>query len=526
MRNFFKKYWDIIILISIFTILVIINIRPHSIIMGLDNASPYFNPNIILHRIKGTSTIIYGGILFQFPLLILSTLGVSASLLSNIYLFSNLIFGIVGVYSISSSLSKKKLPRIIAVLIFISSLLTTWIFAHPNFLFISAYGTIPILIYLLGKERKVILDYLLLAVFSILFLTTSLNLVAFFLYLIQIVILAKVLYPNSKIKELILWLISIIAFWVITLQTVKLINEDTSILFVNVFQYFKDLLNNQTVKSVSEGIIESEKTNSLIQTLSFSLGWTELHDASRKPVFQFYSLYRENLLYLCLGMIPTLTALYSVFKVKSKKVISLTALLIIFIFISSKYGMFVIERIPLISHGLRWSSSKTWPLFIIPIVSLNTILLKDIFNKGKREIKFVILLLLIIISLIYSFPILNGNLLSPKILVNIPKDYFELPGNSDILVLPEPQSLYMREYNWGYYGSDFLSYINSSRFIDQANLYETGVEYNDILELKKVPKYIDYIMYDNSIESNKDYSDFLEDFKIVKSNEYYKLYGR
>jgi hypothetical protein len=494
--------------------------------MGLDNASPYFDPVTILSRIKDTSTIIYGGILFQFPLLILSAFGVSASFLSNIYLISNLILGVLGVYLISSSLSKRKLPRIIAVLIFISSLLTTWIFAHPNFLFIAAYGTIPMLVYFLRKNKKQLIDYLFLIILSILFLTTSLNLIAFILYLTEIVLLVKVLYPKQKLRDLLIWAGSLIVFWILSLQIVKFINGDNSLLFTNIFNYFKDLLNNETVKEISIGIIESEKTNNLIQTLSFSLGWTELHDASRTPIFEFYSLYRENLLFLFLGMIPTLTALYTAFRIKSKKVISLTALLILFIFISSKYGMFVIEKIPLISHGLRWSSSKTWPFFIIPVVTLNTILFKDLLEKSKGVYKYILSIVMITILTIFSFPVLSGNLLSTKTLVNIPQEYFELPKDSEILVLPEPQSLYMREYDWGYYGSDFLSYINSSRFIDQANLYETGVEYSNIIELRKVPKYVDYIMYDKSIESNQDYSEFLEDFKIVNSNNYYTLYGR
>lgn len=527
MKNLIKKHWDIILLSIIVSLIIILNAQPNYVIMGLDNASPYFGIGLILERIKGTSSIIYGGLIYQLPLIsILSTIGLSASLISNIYLFLNLITGVIGVYLLVSSLTPKKLPRFIASIIFLTSLFTIWIFSQPNFLFTAAYGSIPMIIYFLGKEDLKLYEYIFLTIFSISFLTTSLNLVAFFLYILQILILVKILSPKKKISSLLLWTLCIILFWIISLQIVKLVNGDYSFLLVNVFAYIKDLLNNSTVKEVSKGIIESEKTNSLVHIFSYSLGWMELHDTANIPIFNFYATYRENLLYLLLGAIPTLTALITVFKVKSKQVLFLTISLIIFLFISSKYGILIIERIPYISDALRWASSKLWPLFIIPIIALNTIFLSKLSELKSKVLIFAFSVLLTISSIVFSIPIYRQNLLSRKTLVNIPKTYFELPKNSEILILPEPQSMYMREYDWGYYGSDFLSYINNSTFVDQANLYETGMIYNKILETNKVPDYIDYILYDKSVQNDKEYNTLLDGFKDVKSNKQYTLYGR
>jgi hypothetical protein len=154
------------------------------------------------------------------------------------------------------------------------------------------------------------------------------------------------------------------------------------------------------------------------------------------------------------------------------------------------------------------------------------LLFKNLFKNKKLLVKYGISIFFISLLIFFAYPILNGNLLSSKTLVNIPEVYFELPEDSNILVLPEPQALYMREYDWGYYGSDFLSYINSSTFVDGSNLYETGPMYHTILESKDVPKSIDFILYDNSVQSSQEYQGLLDGFRVINSNSYYTLYGR
>jgi hypothetical protein len=527
MKSFLKKYWDIIFLSILLSIIVILNARPNFVVMGLDNSSPYFGLEILLNRIKGTSSIIYGGILFQAPLLFtLSKIGLSPALISNTYIFLNLITGVVGTYLITTDLTEKKAVRVISTLVLLTSLITVWIFSQPNFLFIAAYGSIPILIYLLGKRDKKVLHLVFLAIFSISFLTTSLNLVAFALFLIQIIILVRILYPKQTVKTLLLWTLALLLFWLISLQITKAVNGDYTFLGSNIFNYIQNLLGNTTVTETSAGIIESEKTNSIIHTLAFSLGWTELHNSKNVPIFEFYQIYRENIIYLLLGTIPTLIALFTILKKKSRRIFFLTAVLILSIFLSSRYGTMIIERIPYLSDALRWISSKIWPLFIIPIISLCTIFLDNISKFKNNVLKYSTFILFLLILTFFSFPILSGNLLSSQTLVQIPEVYFELPKESRILVLPEPQALYMREYDWGYYGSDFLSYINSSIFVDRANLYEKGSEYNQILNSNEVPNDIEYVLYDNTVESSDLYVEFLSDFKIFKSNSYYTLYER
>jgi len=527
MVQFFKKYWNFIIFLIITTTVVLVNIRPNSLIIGLDNASPYFNPSIIVTRIKDTSAIIYGGILFQLPFLsILYNLNITPEVISNVYVFGNFVLGILGSFFLLRNLTKDKLSPIIGSLVLLSNMVTFWIFSQPNFLFMAAYGSIPFLIYFLGIEKEKYYDWFLLTIFSISFLTVSLNLVAFGLYLLQIIVLVRVIYPKSSWKKLISWLFSLIIFWLITLQIVKIINGDTTFILTNIFTYTKDLLNNPFMGTITKDILASEKTNSLLHTPSFSLGWTELHDIHNIPVFTKYGLYRENLLYIFMGIVPSLIALSTIFFKKEKKNIYLTFLLLFFILISSRYGILIIENIPYISSALRWVSSKLWPIYIIPLILLASTLIDEMLYGKKSKLKYLLPLVLLIIMGIYSYPILNGNLLSPKTLVNIPKEYFELPQNSQILILPEPQKLYMREYNWGYYGSDFISYINNSKIVDASNLYETSHIYQKIIESSVVPDDIKYILFDKSVEQENNYNRILDSFTVVNSNKYFDLYER
>lgn len=527
MIQIFKKNWGIITLLAIVLFLIAINIHPNMMIIGLDNASPYFDPSIVLERIKGTSSIIYGGIVFQLPFIsALYNLNLSPEIISNTYVFSNFLMGILGMFFVLKSISKKQLTPLIGSLVLISSMLTFWIFTQPNFLFISAYGSVPFLIYFLGKETKRYYDWIFLIIFSISFLTVSLNIVALGMYIIQVIASTKIIYTKTSWKFLAVWLLSIVLFWLGTLQVIQIMNGDTTFILFNIFKYIEELLSNPFMPTVTKDIIASEKTNSLLHTLSFSLGWTELHDVDNIPVFEQYGLYRENISYILMGIVPSLFALMAIFIKKEKRIIFLTILFIFFILISSKYGITIIESVPYLSSALRWASSKLWPIYIVPLVILSSYTVEKVLEGKNMLLKYSIPFVLLITMAIYSYPVLNGNLLSSKTLVNIPNEYLEIPQDSAILILPEPQKLYMREYDWGYYGSDFISYLNSSKVVDAANLYETSYIYQDVLESRVVPDDIEYVVYDRSVQTEEQYSDVLDGFVLINSNKYFDIYGR
>ena len=147
MLNCLKKNLSLIIVIFLTLILIGINAKWGYIIMGADNASPYFNPINIIARIKDTSSVIFGGIVFQIPFLQgLKLIGLSPELISNVYVFTNFFFGVLGIALVLKRQTNNIYGTIFGSIVFITSLFTFFIFSQPNFLFIAAYGSIPILI--------------------------------------------------------------------------------------------------------------------------------------------------------------------------------------------------------------------------------------------------------------------------------------------------------------------------------------------------------------------------------------------
>lgn len=535
MMKFVKKNIDIIIVVLILIILILLNANPDKITMGLDNSSPYFEPFLILDRIKGTSSVVYGGLVFQLPFLgILNKLGVSPELLSNIYVFSNFILGTLGISLLLKKHFKENYITVIGTVIFLTNLFVFWIFGNPNFLFIASFGSIPLIIYLLSSNNLNWYQYILLALLSISFLTTTLNIVAFVIYSILIIFLTLIFTKDKKptCKKLFIWSIAILLTWIGSIQILMIKNNDKTFFPLRIYEYTQELLDNPYIDSTTEGIIASEKTNSLTRTMSFALGWMELHDSSNTPIFEKYSTYRENLFYTILGLIPYMLAILAVFLKKDKKTILLTICLLSFTFVSSRYGISIIEKIPYINSSLRWASSKLWPIYIIPLVILSSLTLNELTKKKTLFTQALIISLITIFLIIYALPVLNGHLLSSKTLVNIPKEYFEIPSDSKILILPHSQKSYMREYDWGYYGSDFLVHITNSEIVDGANLFEYGEEYEDIFKSKEIPEDIEYVIYDNSAEGNldndlkKESQQLLNGLVLINSNQYFETYGR
>lgn len=533
MIPFLRKNYELLIVLGICLLIIILNFDFSKLVIGLDNASPYFNISDVLGRIRGTSSVIYGGILFQTPFLyLLKLLQFSPEVISNLYLSFNFILGSIGIALLIKRITKNSIASLLSSIILITNLFTIWIFSNPNFLFIASYGTVPLLIYFLSKGKLILRDYILISVLSILFLTTTLNIVAFLLFTSQIVLISFVLSKkNSHIKRLFIWTTGIVIFWLISIQCTMLINGDSSLFIIQIFNYIGDLIKHPYMGIISSGIIASEKTNTLLNVANFSTGWMELHDSGNSPVFEYYGIYKENIFYTLLGIAPFALSLLAFGIDKSKKVIGLTGFLLLFLFLSSRFGISVIENIPFVREALRWPTSKLWPIYVLPLTVLSGISISYL-TKLRKIVPCIILPTLLVILLLYSFPVLSGNLISSKTKVSIPQEYFDIPGDSKILILPNPQRLYMREYEWGYYGSDFISYINNSEIVDGANLYEYASTYDDIFKNGIVPKDIQYIIYDTSAETNLDDSTIqesralIEGLKKLSYNEYFEIYER
>jgi len=177
-----------------------------------------------------------------------------------------------------------------------------------------------------------------------------------------------------------------------------------------------------------------------------------------------------------ISFIGLITSFYQ----KDKLFISLSPFFIIpFILLSNHFPVFrqffdFLIQNSTIKESFRFIFTKLSILFIFGIIIFFSYSLSLTFQKIKT-LKFIIIssILLIIALIIYAFPIFQGYLISPKVRVNIPNEYFQMwqfmktQKNGRILSLPLNQSSGWQYYNWGYQGSGFLWFNLKQDLLDR-----------------------------------------------------------
>jgi len=165
---------------------------------------------------------------------------------------------------------------------------------------------------------------------------------------------------------------------------------------------------------------------------------------------------------------------------KNKLFISLSPFFIIpFILLSNQVPIFrqffdFLIQNSTIKESFRFIFTKLSTLFIFGIVIFFSYSLNFIFQKIK-SLKLIIFssLLLTTALIIYAFPIFQGYLISPKVRVNIPNEYFQMwqfiktQEDGRILSLPLNQSTGWQYYDWGYQGSGFLWFNLKQDLLDR-----------------------------------------------------------
>ena len=565
-KKHLSQYWPMYGILIICAIVIIANFKPNTIIMGLDNSSPYFEPAKLLALINEKRLFIYSGALFSVPFFaVLDALRMPPETMSYLYLFFCFGVGISGIALLSYSIIRRveskspyALASGIASIGYICSLFTIWIFAHPNFLFLAAYGSIPWIVFLLSLRINPLKVWFLaaIALFSILFLFTSQNIVAFALYAAQIVILTFVISQVKEkgnalqvLKKPVLWAGAIFAIWIVSLQAQSLLQHDSGTIFTHLGSYINEIPTS-LMEDIRTDIVASESGNDFLNSARFALGWMELHTPSGSTVFQFYDLYKHNLLFITIGLIPFLLSLgyLALISTNGKKqkldtVLPLFVTLFVGLFLISKYSIPIIQTIPYISDLLRWASSKLWPLFMIPLALTSGLGAAALFSYVRAK-KFTLplkirpeLLLFSVLALLllaYGFPLYTGHLIGPTAKVSLPQEYQNLadsiPKESTVLYVPPPQLSYFREYGWGYYGSDFLTYVTHAYVVDRANLYEYGDSYDEYVEALQtcnsdMPSDIDFILVDKTATNSEgNYEQCLSNKSLTVSNSYFNLY--
>lgn len=488
LSGFVKTHWFQIYLFAFLLVIVVLNIHPGYTLMGLDNASPYFGFTVLVERIvKYTNFFEYGGLLYLLPFSALSLIHVPAWLISHLVVWGAFVIGIY-LFSIYFDIEHKPTYiKILFPLFVVGNLITIWIFAQPILLFVASFAGIPAALLFVKSETKT--PRLPLLIGLLYFLSTSINPIAFVLYLAQVTVLAWLTAQNKSKKSILKASLFLVILWLCVSQTVLCIRpQNKTFVLSELQQYISYNQASSLTQEVTTSLRTAEmKNNSLLNVARFATGWLELNDINGTDIFAYSRLYATNYGFILLGLLPFMTIVFAI--VASSKYRKDNRLQVIAygaaIFATSTYLLLFVGYIPFIREGLRWISSKTWPsLFTLGValfISSYDTLIKPL-DKNK---KLALTLLFVCVGVAYGFPWFLGQIVNRYSYVQVPEEYSttlsKLKTSDVLLVYPKPQKLFFRSFVWGYYGTDFLAYISKAHIVDGTSIIRSLDEYKQYI---------------------------------------------
>lgn len=496
------RWW--IAAFSIISFVLLLNSRPYYILMGLDNVSPFFGLDILWYRIKNDSTIITNGPLIFTPTLLIGyTLQLPAWLISHVHYFGSFIFGLFGYTLLVRRFSRKfkiGLPQwypVLTVLFIGGHLVSLWLLSLVQFFYIAAFAGIPwVILYLTEKSFFVIKPQYVLYFMGILFFfVSSMNLVAFSLFTIQILAIVWLLKDeNTNLLRILIKTSGVLSVWFFSLQIILIVSGKNEFLLANIWQHLSKITIHPFTSFITNDLRLAENVMSnFLNTLRFATGWILMVDASNNKIFNFAELYKTNPLIIFAGYIPLLAAFIILFKpfdglaqklnFKGYEKYILLGIFVTSIVMTSYFGT-ITQYIPVLKEVLRFPSIKLWPaLLIFSLFIIITAYFEFQKAATNRKVHLPLLVIVLIGILTNGFPLFTGQIFSIHVAVQIPLEYEKIKTSQSqqFLVYPRPQKLYFREYTWGYYGSDFMSYYTTKHVIDRTSVSD---DYNRYTELQ------------------------------------------
>ncbi|WKZ24203.1 MAG: hypothetical protein QY312_01180 [Candidatus Dojkabacteria bacterium] len=546
-KSFITSHWGkLVVLLGCVTILLS-NVDSTKTIMGLDNASPWFGMTYVYNLIEEAESFVeFGPIVFSPLLHIAYVFTAQASLISQFVYWGNFFLGILGILYLFNRTIKLEhnLLSISGFILIIAHLSTIWMFSQPTFLFTHAFAGIPWLIVLfLGRDRQNQFWLLptILGLFS--FLPTYLNPVAFTTYFICSLLLAYFLKQEMTIKNILRKGLIVGVALLLCIQVTMLLTGKATTVWHDLHTYTQSQLENQENLLASEGLRASEiEHNSFTNVMRFVTGWIELNDLDSQSLFVHTELYQKNIIFIVIQLAPIVFIIwwYYLKRRGTAKQRQLLTTFFITVVLCSSYFLIWIGRIPYLSDAWRWPTSKVWPLLTLPVWYLFLSAMRELPAKVKTR---AILIFTLAASLL-TFPWFSSlnnyrdrvdyfaaseGIMSPYVSHTVPQEYLQLQTLSKedtILALDKPQKGFYRYYPWGYYGTDFLSFLTKATIID-------GTRTNAVNQ-----DYMQYLQYPNSWKSatithllvNKNTEALSQDLEILRQvydvlldNQYFTL---
>lgn len=532
------------VIIILCVAIILFNITPGKIIFGLDNTSPYFGWNLLISRVQNDNNFFVNGPLLFSPTIILGNfLNLPAWIIAHLHIWLSFLIGIVGqVFLLDFFLKKTKTrvsPELLLIFVFLilGHLSTIWIFSQIVFSYVNAFASIPWIILLLTdgfpKEKKV-LSYLFIFISVLLFFSISSNIVAFTLYFGAVVLLSLALTQKEEWKKIMVSAVVLGLTYLSTSQALMILTNHPRFVISEAINHLNAITNHPYTAVITADLAKAEGlTGNFLNIARFATGWLLLNSAEGK-VTPFSDAFLSNPIMIIIQIIPLVFIPLAASRAKKlpKEVMALAAIWIVTILLSSNFFRGLLVHIPVMGSSLRFLSSKVYPLLSIPFFFLFTYFLNEWKESSTNEHRFPFIkkVFYFIIVLSVAIPAVflwsTHNVVSKYAANALPSEYLQFDKSiikKKIIYFPQPTRLYFRSYHWGYYGSDFISYLSTNEIIDGGSLSQRSIEYSRIAELLKNCTLSDFdfsntvIVFDQSATNQE--SD-LEILKCLESEEF------
>lgn len=498
-----KKHWPVLVLFFFIGLVILLNISPSTFLIGWDNLLPEFNiflnikrsifsvwQNEALGFITGNANA--ADLPRQIMLLPLTAL-LPLNLVRQVYIFLQLFIGVSGTYFLIKSLIRYKDPilnliiPLIGALFYLFNLATIQTFYAPFEPFITHYAFLPWLLFsalllIANKSRKSILTFI---IVNILAIPQSQVPTIFFVYLFSLCFFLLVIILETRRREILLSSIKIIlftliinSFWLLPFLYFVFSNSNVT---------FLAKINQMGTQTV---FLQNKEYGDLGDVILLKGFWFNNVDLNTKGHFELMlAPWRQHLS----GWVSTIGyLLFSIILIgfvlvkRSKPfIMPFSALLVLAITMLAtntppfSWIDYVFRQIPLFNEVFRFPFTKfsilaalTYSFFFsIGTGSIITFLSNRFRTKGVN----LLMPLLVILILIYMFPIFRGKLFYERERINLLPDYGKLFKYFSIISPTErvanfpAQTLWgWNYYKWGYGGSGFLWYELPQPVLDRA----------------------------------------------------------
>lgn len=497
----------VIATLLLFFVIIGANFKAGYTLIGNDNFSPELAPSITLERsIFGPGwreyralgvpsdseqadifrTLLYAGA---------SVISIPAWIISQLYYFSTFFIafytaGKVVTYFVFKQLKKPEYEpyhywiQFFGGLTYIGSLLALWIYFFPVHLFIAAFAFLPLVAWRLIEyaENHSGKNTILLIISSLFLSTAGLTATVFFMIYAALLCVGLTLFLESKKlrKGLIIGLSYILLlqlYWLIPFSLY--VRSNTSAL--------QDSLINRKITALQ--IQNEEKYNTFLNTPRYAFSWIDDKIDDANYALPDRDWYQTNPIGKSLTFVAPFFALVgtiALFKGKRKWGIFLIiqALVGIILIMGTNpplgflYGLLA-KVSPVFAQVFRWRSSKFWPLLVLALPILTGIglaYLQHAYSKASRSHKIPAIFIAACAALLLLMkPYITGNMIRSSMYNKVPSEYYALKDyltqndpTGRIYVVPEANTLYFRNYDWGFFGSVMMNYIVPNPTFEKA----------------------------------------------------------